>query len=141
LTAALALVLVSLCGILAGVAPASAVASTVTCRSFSGDDSSTQFEIGGCTGHTGGGGTVSDMTVTWDNGATTFLAARAFAPTPIGTSHRCGATSGRYRITDRVTEDTSGSIKPGGRVSATLCILGVAPDTWSLAPGTRFTLT
>jgi len=78
------------------------------------------------------------MTITWENGHTTVLATRPFAPNRVKRTGRCTAGWDRFTVKDRVTEDSTGSVRPGGQASATLCILGVLPGTWSLEPGTVF---
>jgi hypothetical protein len=133
----------TLLGSLLATGPASATPEVVTCTSLSGNLSATPitFTLGGCTGSTGQGGTAQGTTITWSNGHQTYLQTPAFSVPP-GKAKKgnCSHLSDKWSIRDTVEGDTTGSIKVGGKVKASVCILNEAPDPWSLAPGSVFTL-
>jgi hypothetical protein len=142
-TGAAVLAGVALVATLLPAGPASAAAKAVTCTSLSGNLSTTPitFILGGCTGNTGGGGKAQGETITWANGQTTYLTTAAF-PVPATRARRgnCPALSDKYVISDLIYQDSTGSIKAPGKISAEVCIQNEAPDPWSLAPGSLFKL-
>jgi hypothetical protein len=128
-----------------GAGSASATIKTVTCTSLTGDLNSHTppiFDLGGCTGNTGGGGTAQGNTITWTNGQTTSLVNRAFPLTPQSRPRRrnCAALSDRWGVADKVVGDTTGTIRVGGQASAKVCIVNEGSDAWSLAPRSTFRL-
>jgi hypothetical protein len=142
-TAAVALAAVTTAGTFVGAAPASATAAIVTCASLSGNLSVTPitFTLGGCTGTTGGGGTAQGTTITWGNGRLTYLKTPAFSlPPGKAKKGNCATLSDKWAVRNTVDGDTTGSIKVGGKVSASVCVLNQGSDPWSLAPGSVFTL-
>jgi hypothetical protein len=140
---AVALISTALVGTLVSAGSASAAAKIVTCTTLSGNLSSNPitFTLGGCSTGTGGTGTAQGTTITWANGRATYLATPAFS-VPSGTAKKgnCQTHADKYAIRDTVDGDTTGAIKLGGKVSASVCILNVTPDPWSLAPGSVLTL-
>jgi hypothetical protein len=133
----------TLVGSLLATSAVSAAPEVVTCTSLSGNLSSSPitFTLGGCTGNTGQGGTAQGTTITWTNGHQTYLNTPAFSlPPGKAKKGNCTRLSDKWAIRDTVDGDTTGSIKVGGKVMASVCILNEAPDPWSLAPGSVFTL-
>jgi len=142
-TAAVAVVGVITAGTLVGAGPASATAEMVTCTSLSGNLSASPitFTLGGCTGTTGGSGTAQGTTIVWGNGRMTYLKTPAFSlPPGPAKKGNCATLSDKWAVRDTVDGDTTGSIKVGGKVSASVCVLNEGVDPWSLAPGSVFRL-
>jgi hypothetical protein len=130
-------------GLIAG--PASATTKSVSCSSLTGDLNSHTppvFDLGGCTGNTGGGGVAQGNTITWTNGQSTSLLNRAFPFKPQAHAKRknCAALSDRWAVADKVVGDSTGTIKVGGKVTGKVCVMNEGSDTWSLAPGSTFKL-
>ena len=107
----------------------------VTCSSMSGvNDVNQQLTISGCTGSTGGAGTVaapffSPSVIHWSNGGTTEV---VFDPTPKLTStpmcaNQATVTGGKV--------DKSSVPSITGEFHASFCITGAG--VMSLAPGTK----
>jgi hypothetical protein len=138
-----AVVALAMAGMVSDANPASAGPQIVTCTSLSGtlDASPITFDLGGCSGNTGGSGIAEGTTITWHNGQTTYLSTPAFS-LPGGKPKRgnCTSLADKWAIRDTVAGDTTGSIHVGRKVSASVCILNQAPDPWSLAPKSAFTL-
>jgi hypothetical protein len=130
--------------ILTGPASAKAKADVVTCTSLTGNLSTAPatFILGGCTGDTGGSGTAQGETISWANGKATYLLTPAFSVSDSGRAKQgnCPPLADKYPVKDGVGGDTTGSMKVGGKVSGEVCILNEAPDPWSLAPRSVFTL-
>jgi hypothetical protein len=140
-TATLAVVGVVTTGTLltVGTAGATGAAKTVVCTSLSGNLNTTPiiFTLGGCTpAGTGGGGKAQGSTITWTNGRQTYLTTPAFSLSG-GKAKRgnCPALSDKWAVRDTVAGDTTGAIKSGGKLTASVCILNESPDPWSMAPG------
>jgi len=140
LAAASILVASALTAVLLSAGSAAATSKSVVCTSLTGNLTINTFTLGGCDGNTGGGGTASGRTITWTNGESTDLLDPAFSLPAPGKPARCGSSSERFTIRDRVAFDLTGSIKVGGELSAKVCVLRQAPDPWSLAPGSVVTL-
>jgi hypothetical protein len=138
-----AVVALATAGTVLEVNSASGAAPIVTCTSLSGtlDASPIVFELGGCSGNTGGSGVAEGTTITWHNGMTTYLSTPAFSlPGGKAKKGNCATLADKWAIRDTVAGDSTGSIKVGRKVSASVCIVNQAPDPWSLAPKTVFTL-
>jgi hypothetical protein len=125
-------------------ATATATAEDVTCSSLNGNLSTSPatFTLGGCTGDTGGSGTAQGETISWANGKATYLLTPAFSVKDSSRAKQgnCSSLADKYPVKNVVAGDTTGSMKVDGKVSAEVCILNEAPDPWSLAPRSVFTL-
>lgn len=120
--------------------PSSAAVTGIACSSMTGNIAKT-VTLKKCTGNTGGASKAlpaaalaSGGKVTWKNGKSTTVTLTV----KNGPGTKCAVGDTEYDASGKVTADTTGSAKVGGKVLAKVCVNGAGAVT--LVPGTKATI-
>jgi hypothetical protein len=125
---------------LAFATPSGAAVTGISCGSMTGNIAKT-VTLKKCTGNTGkaskplpAAALASGGTITWKNNKTTTVTLTV----KNGPGTKCAIGDTEYDATGKVTADTTGSAKKGGKVAAKVCVNGAGAVT--LVPGTKATI-